>query len=412
MTASSKEQTYPAGLPKHSNAEWRELNEQALTPNFGVRRLAIVRGQGSRVWDAEGREYLDFLTGISVNNLGHCHPSITKAIRQQAETLVHCSNLYYIPIQIELARYLTSHCFAERVFFANSGAEANEAAIKIARRWGHDNRGADVDEIITMEGSFHGRTLGTLAATGQARLREGFHPHVQGFVHARHNDLQSIEQKVNERTCAVMVEPVTGEGGIHPASREFLAGLRKLCIERNLLLIFDEIQCGLGRTGHLFAYQDYGVEPDVMTLAKSLGGGLAMGAMLTTAEIARSFPPGSHGSTMGGNALACAASLAYLKELIENGHIEAARKQGAYFLGRLEQDLRDHPNVVEIRSRGLMVGIEVRDGGPEIVQRCEEDGLLINCTAGQTLRCHAPLTVTTDDIDRAVHILAGAIKGN
>lgn len=410
MPALSKESTYPANLPRHSNAEWRALNEEALTPNFGVRRLAIVRGLGSRVWDADGREYLDFLAGISVNNLGHCHPRITQAIQEQAETLVHCSNLYYIPVQIELARYLTQNCFGERVFFGNSGAEANEAAIKIARRWGHENRGPNVDEIITMEGSFHGRTLGTLAATGQPRLREGFHPHLPGFSYAKFNDLGSVEQLITDRTCAIMLEPVTGEGGIHPAKQEFLAGLRKLCIERNILLIFDEIQCGLARTGSLFAYQGYGVEPDVMTLAKSLGGGLAMGAMITTTEIARSFPPGSHGSTMGGNALTCAAALAYLRELIEGDYSARARRLGTIFVGRLEEELRDCDTVVEIRNRGLMVGIEVRTGGPDIVKRCEERGLLINCTAGQTLRCHAPLTVTEAEIDQAVGIIADVIR--
>jgi acetylornithine/N-succinyldiaminopimelate aminotransferase len=409
MPAPPVEQIYPANLPRHTNAEWRARNEEALTPNFGVRRLAIVRGSGARVWDAEGKEYLDFLTGISVNNLGHCHPAITKAIQQQAETLVHCSNLYYIPIQIELARLLTRHSFAERVFFGNSGAEANEAAIKIARKWGHENRGADVDEIITMEGSFHGRTLGTLAATGQTRLREGFHPHTPGFFHAKFNDLDSVERLITPRTCAIMVEPVTGEGGIQVARQDYLAGLRKLCIERNLLLIFDEIQCGLGRTGSLFAYQGFGVEPDVMTLAKSLGGGLAMGAMLTTAEIARAFSPGSHGSTMGGNALTCAAALAYLTELIEGDHIENAKVMGTYFVGRLAEELRDHANVVEIRNRGLMVGVEVRERGPEIVLECENQGLLINCTAGQTLRLHAPLNVTRDEIDHAVRILTAAL---
>ncbi|MBI3735248.1 aspartate aminotransferase family protein [Candidatus Sumerlaeota bacterium] len=388
------------------------MHDSCLTPNYGPRRLAIVRGEGSRVWDADGKEYLDFLTGISVDNLGHCHPRITKAIQEQAATLVHCSNLYYIPVQIEFARYLTSQCFAERVFFGNSGAEANEAAIKIARRWSFENCGENPARIhvVTMNQSFHGRTHATMWATGQEKIKKHFFPPAEGFSYAEFNDLDSVKKLLNEHTCAIMVEPIQGEGGIRPAAQEFLAGLRELCDARKILLIFDEVQCGLGRAGHLFAHQYYGIEPDIMTLAKSLGGGLAMGAMLTTAQIAEAFGAGAHASTMGGNAVTSAAGLAYLHELVEGDWPRKARESGEYFVGRFKSALGAPENLAEIRWRGLMIGIEVKSGGPEIVASCEEAGLLINCTAGQTLRLLPPLNVSRAEMDSAIEILINAIR--
>ncbi len=411
-TAEIAETTYPLGLPRRTNAEWKTLHDACLTPNYGERRIAIVRGAGSRVWDADGKEYLDFLTGISVDNLGHCHPKIARAIREQAETLVHCSNLYYIPIQIELARLLTAHCFADRVFFGNSGAEANEAAFKIARRWSFENCGENPERIgiISMKQSFHGRTFATMAATGQDKIKKHFFPLAQGFDFADFNDLASVEQLVNDKTCAVILEPVQGEGGIRPATKEFLAGVRKLCSDKKILLIFDEVQCGLGRAGRLFAHQNYGIEPDVMTLAKSMGGGLAMGAMLTRAEIAGAFAAGAHASTMGGNALTSAAGLAYLKELIEGNWPERGAESGQSLIRKFEQKLGASDKVAEIRAIGMMIGIELKSGGPETVKACEGSGLLINCTAGHTLRLLPPLNVSSEEIDSAVEILVKAAR--
>lgn len=410
MTPETSIDTYPANLERRSTAEWRELYEQNFTPNYGARRLALVRGEGSRVWDADGREYLDFLTGISVNNLGHCHPRITQAIQEQAATLVHCTNLYYIPIQIELARLLTANCFAERVFFGNSGAEANEAAIKIARRWARENRGPNVNHIISMRSSFHGRTITTLSATGQDKLWKDFYPLARHFYFAEFNDLESVKRLIGENTCAVIVEPVQGEGGVRVADPEFLAGLRQLCTDKKALLIFDEVQCGLGRTGTLFAHEQYGVVPDIMTLAKSLGGGLAMGAMLTTAKIATAFGYGSHGSTMGGNALTSAAGLAYLRELTEGNYAAQAAKSGRYFFHGVGEALAGVNNVVKIHGRGLMMGIEVKANGPEIVKRCEEEGLLVNFTGGRDVRILPTLNVSREDMDTAITILGRAFR--
>lgn len=398
--------TYPAGITRQGNAAWREEYDPVFTPNYGQRRLAIVRGQGTRVWDAEGKEYLDFLSGISVNNLGHCHPRITKAIQEQAATLVHCSNYYYIPLQIELAKLLVDNCFADRIIFGNSGAEANEAAIKIARRYTKEQRGEGHHEIITMHDSFHGRTMATLTATGQDKVKTDFEPLIEGFKYARFNDLDSVRAQVTEATAAIMIEPIQGEGGIRLASEAFLTGLRELCDEKGLLLIFDEIQCGLGRAGSLFAHQFFGVEPDIMTLAKSLGGGLAMGAMLCRAPIAEAFGPGSHGSTMAGNALTAAAGHAYISELIEGGWSAKADEMGQYMMTRLAQALEASRNVREIRGRGLMLAVELEENAPEVLLGCEADGLLINVTAGQVLRFLPPLNITRDEVEQAVEIVA------
>lgn len=409
MTPSTTSETYPAGLPRHPTGQWKTRYEEALLPNYGARQVAIVRGLGTRVWDADGREYIDFITGISVNNLGHCHPRITKAIQDQAETLVHCTNLFYIPVQIELARKLVGLCFADKVFFCNSGAEANETAIKLARRWGHENRGPDVDHIISMNDSFHGRTMATVSASGQEKLWKNFHPLVPHFHFADLNDLDSVERLIDDKTCAIILEPIQGEAGFLPATPEFLAGVRKLCDEHKILLIFDEIQTGFCRTGTMFAYEGAGVTPDIMTLAKSLGGGLAMGAMLTTDELAPTLAPGSHGTTMGGNAVTSAAALAYVSELVEGNYAERVLETGAYFMEKLRAALDGEDNVAEIRGRGLMIGVEVKRGGPEAVGLCVERGLLINCTAGSFLRTHAPFNVSREDIDRAIEILASAI---
>jgi acetylornithine aminotransferase/acetylornithine/N-succinyldiaminopimelate aminotransferase len=410
MAKTLHQPTYPADPAVRDNAGWAAAADAVTTPNYGPRRLALVRGAGTRVWDADGNEYLDFLTGISVNNLGHCHPRITEAIARQAATLVHCANLYVIPTQIELARLLVEHSFADRAFFGNSGAEANEAAIKIARRFMREKHGAPRPEIVCFDGSFHGRTMATLTATGQAKIKIGFEPLLEGFVHVPFNDLEAARAAVGDRTGAILVEPIQGEGGVNPASPEFLRGLRALCDERGLLLIFDEIQCGLGRAGSLFCYERYGIEPDIMTLAKSLGGGLAMGAMLCREAVASAFGPGSHGSTMGGNALTAAAGLAYVGELIEGDWPAHAAETGRALSERLRAEIGTLPLLVEIRGHGLMIGIQLRDKVPQIQLQCERSGLLIGTAGPATLRLLPPLNVRPEEVEQAVSILAAAVR--
>lgn len=409
MQISPDTDIHPASLPRLTNDQWRAEYDKFYTEQFGRRRLAMVRGEGTRVWDAEGKRYLDFVTGISVNNLGHCHPRITRAIQEQAATLVHCSNHFYIPVQIELARKLAEHSFADRVVFANSGAEANEAAIKIARRWNHETRGPGHYEIITMRGSFHGRTMATLTATGQEKIQKHFEPLLDGFKYAAFNDLASVEAMVSERTGAIMVEPVIGEGGVVAARADFLQGLRRLCDERGILLILDEIQTGLGRTGKLFAHEHFDVTPDIMTLAKSLGGGLAMGAMLCTDKIAPAFPAGSHGSTMAGNALTAAAGLAYLSELIEGDWPAKAAEMGDYMVHRLAAATEQSRLVKELRALGLMIGLELEEKAADVQLACERDGVLVNVTMGHTLRFLPPLNVTREEVDEVVETVARAL---
>lgn len=402
-------QAAPTGLPELTNAQWRERNDRVMTPQYGARRLAIVRGEGSRVWDAEGKCYLDYLTGISVNNLGHCHPRVTEAIQRQAATLVHCTNLYYIPVQIQLAERLVELSFADRVFFCNSGAEANEAAIKIARRCQKERHGEARSDIICFQNSFHGRTLATLTATGQEKVKTHFEPLMPGFKHAPLNDLSAVEALIDERTGAIMVEPIQGEGGIHACHEEFLRGLRRLCDERGLLLIFDEIQTGLGRAGALFAYQRYGIEPDIMTLAKSLGGGIATGAMLCRASVAEAFGLGSHGTTMGGNALASAAALAYVNELVEGDWPAKSAENGDYLLTRLAGALEATHSVRELRGVGMMIGIELDGPVAEVLKACEEQGLIPGSAGPNVIRLLPPLNTTREEIEEAVGILARAI---
>lgn len=398
-----------ASSPALGSAGWREQYEKFFINNYGQRRIALARGEGSRVWDLEGKEYLDFLTGISVNNLGHCHPKITEAIKLQAETLVHCTNLYYVPVQIELARLLVENSFADRIIFGNSGAEANEAAIKLARRHLKETLGSGHHEILAMSNSFHGRTLATLTATGQEKVKTNFDPLPEGFIHAPFNDLPAVEAALTEKTGAIMLELIQGEGGICIADEAFVTGLRKLCDERGLLLIIDEIQTGFGRTGKLFAYEHYGITPDIMTVGKSLGGGLAMGAMLCTEALAGAFPPGSHGSTMAGNPLTAAAGLAYVRELIEGDWSAKAEETGRYMLEAFGQATEDIAIVKDVRGRGMMIAVELSEGGPDVLLLCEQHGLLINCTAGNTLRFLPPLNASRDEVDQAVGIVTECI---
>jgi len=387
------------------NRDVIRLTDHYIARTYARTPIALVRGKGARVWDADGKEYIDFLAGIAVNGLGHCHPEVVRAIQQQSRKLLHVSNLYHILPQAELARELCRHSFADRVFFCNSGAEANEAAIKLARRYGNEHRGGKY-EIISAHNSFHGRTLATLTATGQEKVRAGYDPLPAGFRQVPYNDLRAAEDAVDgDKTAAFFVEPIQGEGGVVVADQEYLRGLRDLCDRRGLLLIFDEVQTGMGRTGKLFGYEHFGITPDIMTLAKSLGGGLPIGAMLAREEVAKSFVPGSHASTFGGNPLVCSVGLAVMKTLTKGGVLKKSVRAGKFFARGLEQ-LKDRFSFIRgIRGKGLLLGLELEMEGAKIVDECVKEGLLLNCTAYKVLRFAPPLTITEKEITQGLAIL-------
>src|SRR5919106_4275617 len=387
------------------NRDVAKLTEHYVAQTYARHPIALVRGKGARVWDADGKEYLDFLAGIAVNSLGHCHPSIVRAIRQQAGKLLHVSNLYHIPPQSELARELCRHSFAHRVFFCNSGAEANEAAIKLARRYGAAHLSGKF-EILSAHDSFHGRTLATLTATGQEKVRAGYDPLPEGFRQIPFNDLRAAEDAIDgQKTVGILVEPIQGEGGINVPDEDYLRGLRELCDRRGLLLIFDEVQTGMGRTGKLFGYENFNVTPDIMTLAKALGGGLPLGAMLAREEVAKSFVPGSHASTFGGNPLACSVGLAVMKTLVQRGVLKNCARMGKVFVQGLQR-LKDRFSFVKnTRGKGLLLGLELDMEGSQIVETCMQEGLLLNCTASKVLRFVPPLTITEKEIAQGLSIL-------
>ncbi len=379
--------------------------EQYLMNTYSRLPISIVRGRGSRVYDLEGREYVDFVAGIAVNLLGHGHPDLVLAIQKQVQQLIHTSNLYYTEPQVQLAKMLVEHSFAQKVFFCNSGAEANEAAIKLARKYAHDKYGAGRYEIITMKNSFHGRTLATLTATGQEKVQKGFDPLMPGFSYVTFNDLSEVERAMSENTAAVMLEPIQAEGGVHVADRAYMQSLRELCRERDVLLIFDEVQTGMGRTGPLFCYEHFGIQPDIMTLAKGLGGGVPIGACLATDAVAKAFTPGTHASTFGGNPLACAAGLAVLRTLLEGKVLDHARRMGDYLAKGLAACKERHRVVKEVRGLGLLQGMELEIDGKAVVADCQARGLLINCTGDRVLRFVPPLVITQSEIDRLLHAL-------
>jgi acetylornithine/N-succinyldiaminopimelate aminotransferase len=379
--------------------------QQVLANTYARIPILLVRGKGAQVWDSNGKEYLDFVAGIAVCNLGHCHPKVVRALEEQARQLIHCSNLYYIGPQVELARRLCEHSFGERVFFCNSGAEATEAAIKLARKYSQAHYGPERYEIITMENSFHGRTMGALSATGQKKFHKGFEPLLPGFTYCPFDDLEAVAQAIGPRTCAVMVEPIQGEGGVVLPAPDYLQGLRKLCDQTGTLLIYDEVQVGMGRTGRLFAYEHYDAPPHIMTLAKSLANGIPIGALVATNEVAQAFVPGDHASTFGGNPVATAAGCSVMDTLIEDGILENCREMGLYLLQGL-LGLKEHYAFIKaVRGKGLICGCELEFEGKEIVERCREKGILINCTAGKVLRFIPPLIITQGDIDRLLKCL-------
>lgn len=372
--------------------------------------VVFVRGEGCRLWDDTGKEYLDFLAGIAVCNLGHAHPALADILCRQAKTLIHVSNLFFTTPQVQLAAELTRHSFADKVFFSNSGAEANEAAIKIARKYSKDRHGLGRFHIITMKDSFHGRTLATLSATGQEKVHKGFEPLVEGFTFVDFNSLEAVEAAITDKTCAVMVEPIQGEGGINIPYPGYLKELKALCESRDLLLIFDEVQVGMGRTGTLFAYEQESVSPDIMTLAKALGNGLPIGAMLTTEAVAKTFVPGSHATTFGGTPLVTSVALGVLEHIAEASFLERVNRTGRYFVDRLKELQARHSVICNVRGRGLMVGLELTRPGQVIVEKLLKRGFVINCTHEKVLRFVPPLIVTQQDIDRLIEALDAVLK--
>ena len=372
--------------------------------------IILVRGKGIHLWDSDGKEYLDFVGGIAVDALGHCHPRMVEAIRAQAETLIHVSNLYHIEPQIRLAQLLCEHSFADRAFFCNSGAEANEAAIKLARKYAKDHWSTDRVEIITMQHAFHGRTLATVTATGNPKYTHGFEPLMPGFKQVPYNDLRAVERAIDSRTCAILVEPVQGEGGVNVPRDDYLPGLRRLADEAGVLLILDEVQTGMGRTGKLFAYEHWGVEPDILTLAKALAGGVPMGAMLAREAVAASFVPGTHASTFGGTPFVSAIALAVVRTMLEEDIPGHAARVGKYFLDRLNALKGANPAVKTVRGLGLILGMEVTVPARAIVAACMERGLLVLTAGDNVVRFVPPLVVTEAEVDRAVEIVGAALK--
>ncbi len=393
-----------------SGKEWMERADKALMTTYARTPVVFVKGEGARLWDVEGKEYLDFVAGIAVCNLGHAHPAVAEAVGRQAEKLVHVSNLYYTQPMIELAERLTAASFADRVFFCNSGAEANEGAIKLARRYFDHNDQPERYKIITVQGSFHGRTMAALTATGQDKIKAGFDPLVPGFTHVPYNDLAVMAAAVDDETAAIMIEPVLGEGGVVFPDEGYLKGVRKLCDEKGLLLIYDEIQTGLGRTGHLFAHQREGALPDIMTLAKGLANGLPMGALLATERVAAAFTPGSHATTFGGTPLVAAAANAVWDELARSGFLDRVQETGRYFLERLDGLVESHDSALEARGRGLMLALALNKPAAGVVKELLERGFVVNSTQDTILRFVPPLIIDPEMIDRLIEALDELLK--
>jgi len=385
--------------------------ERYLMNTYARQPLALTRGAGCRVYDPEGREYIDFVSGVAVDALGHCAEEVTAAMNAQATTLMHVSNLYHTEPQVQLAQMLVEHSFADKVFFCNSGAEANETAIKLTRQYASQTHGPERYEIVAMENSFHGRTMATITATGQAQFHTGIGPLVPGILHIPFNDIDAAKHAVTASTAGILVEPIQGEGGVVAADRKFLQTLRDVCDHSGSLLIFDEVQTGVGRTGNLFAYEHDGVIPDIMTLAKGLGGGVPIGACLAVDRVARAFSPGMHGCTLGGNPLVCSTARAVLHRLLEkDGLLHHCREMGEYFVEKLYALKEMFECIQEVRGRGLLLGLALNIEGRHFVDTCREQGFLINCTSGRVLRFIPPLTISREDIDRLCAVLTTAFQ--
>lgn len=371
--------------------------------------LTLVRGAGTRVWDDAGNAYLDFISGIAVNTLGHAHPKLTAALSAQAGTMLHCSNLFHIPAQQQLAARLTQLSGLERAFFCNSGAEANEAAIKLARKYFYD-QGSARRTIITAHQSFHGRTLLTLTATGQEKVKTGFDPLPPGFTHVPLNDIETLKQTVNEHTAAILLEPLQGEGGVNLADPEYLQAVRRLCDEHGLLLILDEVQTGIGRCGTMFAFEQAAIVPDILTLAKGLGGGVPIGAMLAREGVAASFGPGAHGSTFGGNPLSCTAALTVLDEIENTALLDNVRSRSAQLRSGLTAMTARFPAMRDIRGQGLLIGVSLDADVAPLIAAARAAGLLVLAAGPQVLRLLPPLNVSEAEVDEALQILAVAME--
>ena len=368
--------------------------------------VVIVKGKGLKVWDLEGNEYLDFFPGWAVSGLGHCHPLVVNAIRNYLKKIIHVPNNYYNMLQGKLAQTIVEHSFEGKVFFCNSGAEANESAIKLVRAHGSPK---GKYEIITMQDSFHGRTLATITATGQPKYQKGFDPLPAGFKSVPFNDIKALETAITDKTAAIMLEPIQGEGGINVAKKDYIEAIRKICDEKDLVLIFDEVQTGMGRTGKMFCFEHYGVEPDVMTLAKSLGGGIPIGAMVAAKKLADVLKPGMHASTFGGSPIACSASLAVFDAIKREKLLQNTKEMGEYLVQKLTELKKKKTVIKEIRGMGLMIGMELSVEGKDIVETCFNERLFINCTQGNVLRLMPGMIVSKKQIDRAVDILDKAI---
>lgn len=386
--------------------EWIDREAKVMAQTYARYPVVFVKGEGTTLIDDAGKTYTDFLAGIAVCNLGHAHPKVAEALAEQAKILCHVSNLFYTQPQVELAEWLTERCFADRVFLCNSGAEANEAAIKLARKYFHD-KGEARHRIISMTRSFHGRTMATLSATGQDKIKEGFTPLLPGFEHVTFNSVEALEELMDETICAVLVEPLQGEGGVCLPDDGYLEELRALCDRFGALLIFDEIQTGMGRTGKLFAHQHTSVAPDIMTLAKALGNGLPIGAMLATDKVMAAFGKGAHGSTFGGTPLVTAAALAVVRTFDEEKIVEKGAEIGVYFKASLEKLKGKHSLVKDVRGLGLLLGMEIDGDGADVVNQCLVKGYVINAVQGNTLRFVPPLIITKPEIDALIEVLDG-----
>jgi acetylornithine/N-succinyldiaminopimelate aminotransferase len=390
--------------------EVSKLYKEYVLPTYTQVEICLVKGKGSRVWDIEGREYLDFFPGWAVSGIGHCHPMVSSALKEQARKMIHISNNFLNQKQALLAQEISKNSFPSRSFFCNSGAEATEAAVKFARKYGHDTGRY---EIITLKQSFHGRTLVGITATGQDKVKKGFDPLPEGFKYADMNDLDSVKKQITEKTIGIFFEPIQGEGGIHVATPEFMKAIRKLCDEKDMLLILDEVQTGMGRTGKMFAFQHYGIEPDLMTLAKSLGSGVPIGALVVNNKIKKEvFTPGTHATTYGGNPLVTAAALAVFKAIKKEKLLQNAVKMGQYMESRLKGMQQKYSIIKEVRGMALMRGVELTIPGTAIADEAREKGLLINCTQEKVLRIMPALIVTKKQMDQALAILEEVLKNH
>jgi len=387
-----------------------EQAEEVLAQTYARFPVVFTKGSGCKLWDSEGKEYLDFVAGIAVCNLGHAHPAVAEAISQQAKNLIHVSNLFYTVPQIKLAKWLTDNSFADRAFFCNSGAEANEAAIKLARKYFFDKGNNNKNTIISAKQSFHGRTYASMSATGQDKIKKGFEPMLPGFKMVPFNDIEALKENLDSTVCAVMLEPIQGEGGVCCPSEDYLKQVKQLCVENDILLIFDEVQTGIARTGKLFAYEHFDVKPDIMTLAKALANGLPVGAMLTTDKIAKAFGHGAHATTFGGTPLVASAALSVLEYIESNDLVNQCDNVGNYFKEQLISLKEKYSFIKEVRGYGLLLGMPMSIKGAPIVNKCLEKGFVINCIQDTILRFIPPLIIQKEEIDKLINCLDEIFK--